>query len=470
LLKLLNKVWKFFTSIKLTIVLLISLAATSVVGTLIPQNEDPAAYVQAFGQLAFQLFSVLGLFDMYHSWWFQTLILLLTANIIVCSIDRLSATWKIIFAQKPSFSAARFRGLKNKETFDDNRSPEQLKELYLPLVGRNFRQRCVETTEAGFSIFGEKGRWTRLGVYGVHASVIFLLVGGLIGSIFGFDGYANIPEGEAVNSIRLGNGRNTLPLDFEIRCENFEVSFYDSGMPKEYRSRLTIVENGKPVVQKDIIVNDPLRYKGVNMFQSSYGQLPPNQATISITSTKTGKSYSKKATVGKAVVLPEKMGTFVLEGIESSASFRGQNIGDALRGTLSPVEGKPVAVLLPLRFPSFDKMRRGEQVIAVAELKQRYYTGLQVTRDPGVGLVYLGFVLMILGCYVTFFMSHQQICVEVVEKANRSRVIVSGKANKNKLAMQNRVKKFAQKLAGLQAPPQRHPAKGIGRTAECARP
>ena len=49
-----NKVWKIFTSIKLTIVLLISLAATSIVGTLIPQNENPAAYVQAFGEFAFQ--------------------------------------------------------------------------------------------------------------------------------------------------------------------------------------------------------------------------------------------------------------------------------------------------------------------------------------------------------------------------------------------------------------------------------
>jgi len=98
---LINRIWKFFTSIKLTIVLLISLAATSIVGTLIPQNEDPAAYVQAFGEAAFQLFSILGLFDMYHSWWFQTLILMLTANIIVCSIDRMSATWKIVFAKKP---------------------------------------------------------------------------------------------------------------------------------------------------------------------------------------------------------------------------------------------------------------------------------------------------------------------------------------------------------------------------------
>jgi cytochrome c biogenesis protein len=99
--------------------------------------------------------------------------------------------------------------------------------------------------------------------------VIFLLVGGLIASIFGFDGYVNIPEGEAVSSIRIRNGGKTLLLDFEIRCEDFDVTFYDSGMPKEYRSSLTIVANGQPVVIKDIIVNDPLRCKGVNIFQSS---------------------------------------------------------------------------------------------------------------------------------------------------------------------------------------------------------
>jgi len=115
-------------------------------------------------------------------------------------------------------------------------------------------------------------------------------------------------------------------------------------------------------------------------------------------------------------------------------------------------------------------MRQGEQIISVAELKQRFYTGLQVTSDPGVGLVYLGFILMILGCCVTFFMSHQQVCVEVVETANRSSVIVYGKANKNKLTMENRVKKIAQRLADLQTPARENPAEGISRIAECVRP
>ena len=70
-----SKIWNFFTSVKLTIVLLLSLAVTSIIGTLIPQNEDPQAYFEAFGGVLYQLFNLLDLFDMYHSWWFQLLII-----------------------------------------------------------------------------------------------------------------------------------------------------------------------------------------------------------------------------------------------------------------------------------------------------------------------------------------------------------------------------------------------------------
>jgi len=103
----------------------------------------------------------------------------------------------------------------------------------------------------------------------------------------------------------------------------------------------------------------------------------------------------------------------------------------------------------------------------VAELKQRFYTGLQVTSDPGVWLVYMGFIIMIIGCYITFFMSHQQFCVEVLEKSNYSRVIVYGKANKNKLGVQNKIKRIAEKLAKMQ--PQTTDPKPIRPGAEGAR-
>ncbi len=446
---------------RLAIFILLTLAATSIIGTLIPQNENPADYVQAYGEFFFRLFSVFGIFDLYHSWWFQTLLLLLTANIVACSIDRLSATWRIIFVRNPSFNVSKFRRFNQREEFNVDRSPEQLKKIYAPFLFRSFGHNRIEKTQRGYCLFGEKGRWTRLGVYTVHFSVILLLAGGLIGSIFGFDGFVNIPEGEAVNSIRLGNTGKMLPLEFEIRCDDFNVSFYNSGAPKEYRSSLTIVEQGKPVIQKNIIVNDPLRYKGINMFQSSYGTMPPKDIILDITSRKTGMIYPTAVAVGKMINLPEDVGTLVLSEFKSAASFMGNPIGEAFSGTLTPQNGKPVELLLPLRFPSFDKMRRGALVLSVAEVKQRYFTGLQVTKDPGIWLVYLGFIVMIIGCYVTFFMSHQQICAEVVGEATGSRVIVCGTANKNKLGMQKKIKKISEKLAKLESRAEKHGKKSV---------
>jgi cytochrome c biogenesis protein len=164
--------------------------------------------------------------------------------------------------------------------------------------------------------------------------------------------------------------------------------------------------------------------------------------------------------MGDPVDLPEGLGKFVIVEYTKAAEFRGQNIGEAYKGILTLSDGNPLDVLLPLHFPNFDRMRKGAYVISVADQEteafslgersdQRYYTGLQVTKDPGVLLVYAGFIIMIIGCYVTFFMSHQRVCVEIIKGKAKSRVIVTGTANKNKMGMQQRVKKLSDKLANL---------------------
>jgi cytochrome c biogenesis protein len=189
---------------------------------------------------------------------------MLTVNVVVCSVDRLSTMWRVIFARHPSINISSFRRRKNKEAFSANHPPDQLKLLFEPLIAKRFGYSRTVATESGYYLYAEKWRWTRLGVYIVHLSVLFLLVGGLIGSIFGFEGFVNIPEGETINRIKLRNSDTFYPLKFEIRCDDFDVTFYNNNMPKEFRSSLTILEQGKPVLQKDIVVNDPLRYKGVN--------------------------------------------------------------------------------------------------------------------------------------------------------------------------------------------------------------
>jgi cytochrome c biogenesis protein len=160
----LNSAWKFFISVRLTIVLLLSLAITSVIGTIIPQNESPADYVQAFGEFGYRFFHLLGLFDMYHSWWFQSLLLVLTVNVVVCSVDRLSTMWRVIFAKNPSVNISSFRRRRNKEEFTANHAPDQLKLLFEPLIAKRFGYSRTEATDSGYYLYAEKWRWTRLGV------------------------------------------------------------------------------------------------------------------------------------------------------------------------------------------------------------------------------------------------------------------------------------------------------------------
>ena len=87
--------------------------------------------------------------------------------------------------------------------------------------------------------------------------------------------------------------------------------------------------------------------------------------------------------------------------------------------------------------------------VSVQNFTSRYYTGLQVIKDFGVWVVYSGFILLIVGCFVTFFMSHQRVCVEVASSGNKSKVTVSGFSNKNKLGMQQKVTHLSKKLQGV---------------------
>jgi cytochrome c biogenesis protein len=465
-------IWDFFASVRLSVILLLSLALASIIGTLIPQNGTQAEYLHKYGLELYRyltaLDGVFGLFDMYHSWWFQLLLLLLTANVLVCSLDRFRATWRLVFAPRGPIRAQRFRNLADRQEFTDPRSLLRLQELYPASFGRAFRKLQQENNPETFRLYGESGRWSRLGVYLVHGSVMILLLGGLIGSLFGFEGYVDIPEGERTGRIRIRNSGQVRTLPFEIECEDFEVRFYASGAPQDYRSRLTLWERGAPVLTRDVRVNTPLRYRGINIFQSSYRQItrtaqtarPPEKIVLSITSKASGMRYQKEIHLGETIDIPEALGQLTLKEFRAEYAFRGSPLGEVLLGELVQADGSQVAVVLPLRFPGFDKMspmftpgRHDDLFLSLLDYspkgsaeEARYATGLQVTHDPGVTVVYVGFVVMILGCLVTFFMSHQQCLVEVTARGETCRVVVAGTAHRNKMAMQRKVRNLARSL------------------------
>src|ERR1039457_2185310 len=91
-----QSIWDFFCSLKLTLSLLISLALTSIIGTILPQGPLPPEYVATISTTKLQIYTKLGFFDMYHSWWFITLLYVFSLNLISCSIKRLPHVFKFI--------------------------------------------------------------------------------------------------------------------------------------------------------------------------------------------------------------------------------------------------------------------------------------------------------------------------------------------------------------------------------------
>ena len=444
---LLDSLWELFASVKLTVVVLILLAATSVIGTLVPQNSDPVSYMRAFGAFTYRLLQIFDIFNMYYSWWFQALIAILALNITVCTIKRWPAFWKMV--SSPHINNSGLASKKSLIEFSDTRSPDILEPVYLNYIKSKFRNHKIESEHSGFRLVAVKGRWTRLGVPAVHLSIVIILAGALIGSIFGFDGFVNIPEGGSSDFIRLRNSNDTLSLGFEIRCDDFDVSFYDSGSPKEFRSSLVVLEDGREVAKKEIIVNDPLRYKGINFFQSSYGAMPPKNFQIAFTSANSDLRAEHKISIGQSVELPAGAGRFTARQYLNNYNYRGSRIGETLLGVLDKPGKEPEEVALPLRFPTFDKMRKGEWLIQAEGYDTSYYTGLQVTKDPAVPLVYFGFSLLILGCWVAFFMSHQEIMVDVRPSANSSRIQVFGTTNRNRIGFEIAIGKLGDELSRL---------------------
>ncbi len=426
------------------------MAVTSIIGTVILQNGSPENYIRLYGQPIYNLIKVFNIDDMYHAWWFLFLIVLLCINIVVCSIERLSSTWKIIFPKQIKFNPDRFRKIKNLTSFNHSTDTDQLTKTYESYLEKKVGTTLKVTTDTSIALYAEKGRWTRIGIYFVHASILLLLVGALIGSVFGFKANLNLDEGETSDTAFLAKKRTPVNLGFSIRCNDFDVKFYDTGAPEEFKSNLTIIEDGKESFTKDIRVNHPLRYKGINIFQSSYGTAQPGGATFEIIQLSNNKTENRSVNIGEEIKLADNMGQFKLEGFLPHFDFKGNNLGEAFVGSITPKEGESFQIALPVKFPTFDKMRKGNLAFVVKKFENKHYTGLQITKDPGIWFVYSGFILMIIGCWVTFFMSHQSYFIEIKKDATQGSIVsLSGTTNRNSQGMNLKIKKVTSLLKDM---------------------
>jgi len=434
--------WRFFSSLKLTIFLLIGLAVVSIIGTVIPQGTPSPEYLQTISETKFHLYARLGFFDLYHSWWFILILYFLSLNLVACSLRRWPHDWALVRTPVTTLDVQQEHVFANVHGWPDSRASDLLERSVVDALAREFASPVVTKTDNEYHLFAQKGRFSRFGVYILHASIIIIFLGGLIGSIFGFRGFVEIAEGEASSVVTTNRG-GAVDLGFTVRCDSFSLSYYNNGTPKEYRSVLSILENGSSVVEKrPVIVNDPLTYRGITFYQSGYSQAAPARYRFTVRDRASGAATRVTVTGDESVALPGG-GTLLVTGYapEIGGMYPGLN-GPAVQ--VMVMEGnvalEPFVVMK--RYPDINADRGGAHVLTFEGVDQKWRTGLQVTRDPGVPVVWAGCFFLITGIFSAFFSSHRRIWVRI----GGGRVVVAGSASKNQAAFDAFFEEMVEKL------------------------
>ena len=425
--------WDFFCSLKLTIVTLILLAATSIIGTVIQQNRTPEEYLQVYSETTYRILDSLRFFDMYHSWWFLALLGIFSINLIACSIKRFPRVWKTVKEPVLVPDETLYRTFSNMEELVIPASVDEVRKKIVDFTSSHFSTPVVTEENGKVHLFAQKAAYARFGVYVTHISILIIFIGAIIGTLWGYKAFVNITEGTATDKVWPRGSNEPIDLGFSVRCDEFTVSYYEgSRRPKEFKSLLTVIDGGKIITEKrPVIVNDPLTYKGITFYQSSYGPAGDPVFDFKVRVKATGEVVNITARQGQRVQLP---GGGAFRVVDFTPSY--QNFGPGARLEVFPEGGKPSSFIVLQEFPDFDAQRGGVYSFSMVDFKQRFYTGLQVAKDPGVWVVWVGCTLMVLGSMIAFFLSHRRIWITILPVGGKTGIKLGGSAHRNQPAFE----------------------------------
>jgi len=417
-------------SVKITVFILVGLLLLSIPGTLILQinmsNVDPALEYEydfwKFGQWT-------QLFTAYHSFWYVGLIVILSMNLIACSVERWPGMWKMASAKPVAWARETFlrqpASLLHK--WEINKQKANIRELESELlkVAKSFsRKACVtESTSETFQIFFQTGQWSRISNYLVHTSLLVIFAGAIISSMYGFEGAINIPAGSAVDSFivfkegkaaglqPVPNGLvNEKKLGFKLAATDFKVEFYKDypGRPKDFVSWLEVFEGNTSVLKKETRVNDPLIYKNFEFYQASYGRLGDYDIKFRMIGKKDPENniFYIRSRLNE-IQNVEKLKITVVP-LYAATNLRG--LGPAVQFTQVSAENKAVGEPFWVfqEAPLYDFRREVPWGVVVDEVKEIYFTGLQIGYDPGSPIYWLGCAGLLLGTFYALFVTHKK--------------------------------------------------------------
>lgn len=438
-----QRLWKALISIKLTIVLLIVLSVVCIVGTVIPQNASPHEYLRLYSKSTYELFKTLGFTDLYHAWWFTLAMALFTLNLVACTVNRMHATPKRRRTDTPPDRAALLARMCAKRFAFKRMSPE-IEQSCVNAVTGFLGTPALQTSGTRRIYHTEKGRYARSAFYLTHLGVLVIIAGALLGN-FGFQGYLQLSEGETADAVTLIKERSLKDLGFQVRCDKFEVSFYDEKrMPKDYHSTLTVLEDGREVLRKTIEVNDPLIYRGIYFYQSSYGTSGDfGEVELQVIPRASAQRHTVRLKPGERVALGDSgdelqldrfVSDFTMDRQGRVFSRSDQPNNPAAQVLVRAADAAPYHQWVFARHTGFHEKKDAPYTIRFVNFYPAYYTGLQVTRDPGVWVVWLGCAIMLAGIYLAFFLSHRRIWLSIEEKdAGGCEIVCAGTSTKNRI-------------------------------------
>ena len=393
---------KGLASLRLTVGLLTWLAFLCVLGTIIPQHPlHPAGHEPVAGRIV----AALSLKDVFHSLWLLIPAGILALNAIACMYLR-----KMGVPGRRSPAAMPGAGLM-RVNLPGAQGPRQVAEALAGLLRDTHRIVRQEDGERVI-VMAERGAFRRYAPLIVHGGVLLVMLGAGMG-LLGYKGTLEVPVGRSSDMVTLTDGTG-LRLPYQVRCDDFSVEYYDNGMPKEYRSKLSFISRGVVTERTSVLVNHPARYEHVLFSQSGYNRNP--QAVLRV-DTPQGRSEIRVAE-GSAMELPGKgCRLHVVKVLDDI-----MHLGPAVQLVVETPDARQELWVfqefdriladhprITEKMPQFNPSLVKPFTFTLMGVTESYSTVLGINRDPGIVFVGLGSVLFLAGIIMAFMVAHDRI-------------------------------------------------------------
>jgi cytochrome c biogenesis protein len=470
-----TKLLNLLSSVRFGVVLLILLVIAAMIGMLI-QQQSVEGFERYYAQLTPSkqlLYGALGWFDIYHVWYFNALLLVLSLNIVLASIDHFPKSWTFISRPKLDASANWLKGQEQHAVLKlegENRQSvvERVQEACRSV---GFKTKVTEKGEKVF-VFAQKNVWNRLGAYAVHVALLTIFTGGFLTAQFGRTGMMWLMPGATASTmndreINLDQVKPlTLQLPFEVTCTDIQQKLVNRNGPinpgntTDWLTRITIKdEHGE--TNALVHMNAPYDYRGYRFFQASFAPAGmARQVTVRLTPEKGGEPLDVTIPRDGAVTLPD--GTIVaLTDFWADVSTRDDKNVDtsdypnpaAILNVKTPQGQSATAYAFPPgvaeNAPIAKRPVGGYTYRLIDFEKVPYMHALSIQHDPGSPVVYVGFTLLALTLVSVFFFSHQRVWTLIDKGANGVyEVTLGGNTNRNRLAFETRFKRLTSAISG----------------------